>query len=384
MTRLEQITHEKFGDDADRLLEARAIIPLVDPAKPKSGIKNWNYGFDPRQPIDFHSLAVLTGPRSGMTVWDIDSADITPPVKPNVVTSKGCHVYTDHAGEARKIKVADGLDVLGNNGYAIFFAPDKSFLHAERADLQMMTDWMKDFSSISSLKGSIEGINVGYKEGNYEGYYNQMLAEGYQLDLQAIERSYVALMRSRAEGVRNNSLFTYARELLRCGVSTDNLVEAALDAGLASMEIAATVSQAEADVAMLLSPSIFDKVTTWRDTTWHIVPPYARPVIDYLARRAVETNDMSPFIVQQDIVDALAVAGIERTQQSVSKTLVALDKTFGVIKVIFLGYQTDGRRNPNAYRLCIDGQPVSELTRRQPLAGATSPVSRTQPEEGGE
>lgn len=28
-----------------------------------------------------------------------------------------------------------------------------------------------------------------------------------------------------------------------------------------------------------------------------------------------------------------------------------------------LGYQPDGKRNPNAYRLCIDGQPVSEIDR---------------------
>ena len=78
MTPIEEITREKFGNDAKRLLDAHAIIPLVDPSKPKAGINGWNMGFDPTQSIKFHSLAVLTGPRSGITVWDIDSADITP------------------------------------------------------------------------------------------------------------------------------------------------------------------------------------------------------------------------------------------------------------------------------------------------------------------
>jgi hypothetical protein len=384
MTLIEEITREKFGDDAKRLLNAHAIIPLVDPSKPKSGIKDWNKGFDPTQLVKFHSLAVLTGPRSGITVWDIDSADITPPVTPNVRTAKGSHIYTRHAGEARKIKVVDGLDVLGNNGYAIFYGPGKSFIHADPADLHVMTDWMKNFSPISSLKGSNEGFKEGYEEGIYEGYYNQMLAEGYQLDVEAIERGYVALMRSRPEGVRNNSLLIYARELLRCGIETSGLREAALVSGLPPNEVDVTISQAEADVAMLLSPSVFTKVKTWQDTTWHIVPRFAREVVDHLAKRAIETNDMSPFIVQQDIVDALAAKGIQRTQQSVSKTLVALDSTYGVIKIIFLGYQDDGRRKPNAYRLCIDGQPVSDLTRRQPLASANSPAQPDATEEGGE
>lgn len=384
MTPLEEITREKFGDEASRLLEAHAIIPLVDPTHPKAGIKNWHMGFDPRQALKFHSLAVLTGPRSGITVWDIDSADIDPPVVPNVRTAKGSHIYTKHAGEARKIKVVDGLDVLGNNGYAIFYGPEKTFVHADLADLHLMTDWMNSFSPISPLKGSYEGSNESYEEGIYEGYYNQMLAEGYQLDVEAIERGYVALMRSRPEGVRNNSLFIYARELLRCGIETSSLREAALVSGLPSDEIDVTISQAEADVAMLLSPSVFTKVKTWQDTTWHIVPPFARPVVNHLAKRAIETNDMSPFIVQQDIVDALAASGIKRTQQSISKTLVALDNSYGVIKIIFLGYQDDGRRKPNAYRLCIEGQPVSELTRKHALASANSPAQPDPTQEGGE
>jgi hypothetical protein len=66
-------------------------------------------------------------------------------------------------------------------------------------------------------------------------------------------------MRSRPEGTRNNSLFIYARELLRCGAKTSGLREAALVAGRLSD---ATIGRAEADVAMLLSPSVLTKVKT--------------------------------------------------------------------------------------------------------------------------
>jgi len=98
MTRLTEITRERFGVDADRLLDAHAVIPLINHKNKKAPIAGWQAGFDPSIDIGFHSLALLTGPRSGITVWDVDCDDRVPPTQPNVRTSKGIHIYTAHEG----------------------------------------------------------------------------------------------------------------------------------------------------------------------------------------------------------------------------------------------------------------------------------------------
>ena len=82
---------------------------MIDPKHPKAAITGWPDGFDSTVEIRFHSLGLLVGPKSGITVWDIDRHDLTPPVEPNVTTANGYHVYTAHDGEARRIGLL-GLD----------------------------------------------------------------------------------------------------------------------------------------------------------------------------------------------------------------------------------------------------------------------------------
>lgn len=368
MNDLVRITQEKFGDDAPRLLDAHAIIPINNKQNRKAASKDWTQGHDPFTKVQFHSLALMTGPRSGITVWDFDSHDIEAPVSPNVLTAHGCHIYTKHAGEPRKIRYAPDVDLLGQNSYAVFHSEDRQFVHPALADSQVISNWMNENFDTPLLQGIKEGYNKGSDEGSNEGidegYYNQMLGLGFPLDREAIERGYVALMRTRAVGTRNNSLYLYSRELIRCGISTKTIAEAAFDAGLDEYEINATISSAGADIGMGTSMSVYDRVQIWRDTAWPGLPAYATPVLEFIAKRAIVLNDLSPFIVQEEIVTALREAGVERSQQAVSKTVVSLDKVYGVLKVVQLGYMPDGRRKPNAYRLCIDGQPVSELVGR--------------------
>lgn len=366
MNELIHITREKFGEDAERLLDAHAIIPINNEHNRKAASAGWPSGHDPQIAVPFHSLAILTGPKSGLTVWDIDSHEIVTPVDPNVRTAHGCHVYTRHVGEPRKIRYAPDVDLLGSDGYAIFHADDREFLHPVLTESKIMTDWLKEKFDPPSLQGMKEGNKKGYQEGKYEGnnegYYNQMLELGYELDREAIERGYLALMRTRPEGTRNNSLFNYSRELIRCGISTDAIAQVAFDLGLPEGEIDGTISSAGADVGMGASMSVYDRVRIWRDTAWPGLPAYATPVLEYVASRAIVTNDLSPFIVQEEIVTALREQGVERSQQAVSKTLVSLDRTYGVIEVVSLGFMPDRRRKPNAYRLCIEGVGLSQLT----------------------
>lgn len=366
MTNLQEITKQKFGDHAQGLLDAHAIIPLIDQKNPKAGIKNWDHGYDPERPVNFHSLAVLTGARSGITVWDIDSSDLTPPVDPNVQTVKGSHVYTPHAGEARKIKVIDGLDLLGDNGYAIFYGPGKSFLHPDLADLEVMNDWVKSLqqnASIPPCRDDEQGYEAGLKSRVIEqGYCEFLETQGYVLDKEAVRNQYVKTLPGVPEGTRNQTLYRYTREMVRCGLDLADLQEAAIESGLDSYEVRATMQSAEAAVLMAPGISVYDHVIFWLDNAFGIAPKVAHLVLEEVARCAIETNDHSPFIPQQVIADRLAARGIEKERSTVSKILTLLESEYGLIKIISHGMKPGGmQRNPNSYRLCIDGKPVAEV-----------------------
>jgi len=256
--------------------------------------------------------------------------------------------------------VVEEVDLLGSNGVAIFYGADREFVHPGLADRDAIISWL-DLSDVSLLQGSEKGNYEGSYEGYKEGYYNWLQSRGYTLDREVIERGYVAVMRNSPEGSRNDTLFRLSRETIRCGIPLDGLKDAAADSGLDLDEIDATVSSAEADIELHVSTSVYDRVIVWRDTTESIVPEYARPVVHVLATRAIELNDHSPFFPQDRIVERLAESGISRTQQAVSKTLNALERQWGLIKIVDLGKQPDGRLNPRAYRLCIDGEPISEV-----------------------
>lgn len=365
MTRLQEITYDLFGDDAQRLLDAQAIVPLINPTQPKAAIKGWNDGFDPNTEIGFHSLGLLVGKRSGITVWDIDSVDLTPPVDPNVKTFKGCHIYTAYAGERRKIGVVQGLDLLGENSYAIFYGEGKEFVHPELAPLDAMTEWLHSLDEKSSTylprvkKQSYRtGLDNRVKE---QGYCEFLLSQGYELDKEAVRNQYVKTIGNVAEGNRNTTLYRFAREMVRCGLDTADLANAAEESGLPHSQVITTIEDAEAAVILSPGKSTYDRVTFWLDNACPLVPSIAHPVMNEIARRAIEVNDLAPFFPQQDIADRMATRGVNRDRSTVSKIITLLESEFGVIKIIRLGFQPDGRRNPNAYRLSIDGYPISEV-----------------------
>lgn len=144
---LADITRECFGDRADELLRNGVILPLKDsrPDRAKQcTIAGWNKtGFRGDDCTDFHSLAVICGRRSGITVWDFDDLDVTPcPVDPpNIITEHGCHVWAEYSGERRSIGLLPQLDVLGDGGYAIFYAPGKrTFIHRDLTPSRVMAD----------------------------------------------------------------------------------------------------------------------------------------------------------------------------------------------------------------------------------------------------
>lgn len=365
MTRLEQLTRERFGDDAQRLLDAHAIIPLVNPAQPKAAIKGWMDGFDPTREIGFHSLGLLVGERSGITVWDIDSIDLTPPADPNVKTFKGCHVYTSHSGERRKIGVVKGLDILGENSYAIFYGKDKEFVHPQLAPLDAMTEWLNSMDEKSSIylpRAKEQGYVIGQKNrAKEQGYCEFLLSQGYELDAEAVRNQYVKTIANVSEGSRNTTLYRFAREMVRCGLETDGLATAAEASGLSHSQVIGTIHDAEAAVILSPGKSVYDRVTFWKDNAVPLVPSIAHPVMDEIACRAIEVNDLAPFFPQQDIADRMAKKGFVRDRSTVSKILTLLESEFGVIKIVRLGFQSDGKRNPNAYRLSLAGEPVSEV-----------------------
>jgi len=357
VTRLIEVTQQCFGDAADRLLEARAILPLNDQKNPKAcRIPRWQEGVDPYIHWRFHSLAVLTGQRSDLTVWDFDGAK--PPIAtPNVVTTKGAHVYTKWDKEGRRIGAAPGLDVLGEGGYAIFYGPDKTFVHprlSPREPLQALLpsslEWNKEIVLKDSTKGWHKGMVL--KDGTYN---DEVVRAGYCLDTEAISRGYVYKMLNTAEGKRNHMLFRYAIECSRCGIPTADLEKAAVESGLDPMEVAATIDSAEAAYEMDTRTSVLDRVIVWLDTYTGVVPDKGMLVMKQVGRHAVEQNDLSPFVVQSDII-----VGV-KTQQGVSKVLELLQSKYGALKTVPLGRQENGWVRPNCYRLCMYEQPIDDV-----------------------
>lgn len=367
MTRLEEITKRLFGDDADRLLQAHAIIPLIDQSKPKAGMVGWRDGFDPAREVQFHSLGLLVGERSGITVWDADTHDLTPPVDPNVKTAKGWHIYTPHQNESRAIKPVAGLDVLGNRGFAIFYGRNKEFLHPRLADSKVMTDWFNtlDQKSPPIPSRDIEQSHRAESKSRVieQSYCEFLETQGYVLDHESVRNQYVKTMGSVEEGSRNVTLYRYTREMARCGLDLSDLHKAAIDSGLDPSEIDSAMLNAEMSVILDPHKSVYDRVNFWMDNAIPLVPSVAHGVMDELARRAIETNNLAPFFPQQDLADRLAVRGLKRDRSWVSKVLTNLDAKWQVIRVVPLGHQPDGKRNPNAYRLTLAGQPISEIDR---------------------
>ncbi len=363
MTRLQEITRELFGDDADRLLDAHAVVPLNHPVNMKAPVKGWRGGFDPAREVQFHSLALVTGVRSGITVWDFDDLDRwTPPATANVKTTKGMHIYTAREGIPKSASKIDKFDLLDEGRCAIFFGPGKTFIKPDLTPVDVMNHWFD--SAASSCRDQEQGYETGLQSRVKEQGYCEFLSEkGYTLDKKAVRDQYVKTMSTVPEGSRNLSLYRYTREMVRCGLDLEDLAKAAIDSGLDPEEIDATMQSAEAAVLLDPGKSVYDRVTFWLDNTLHVVPPIAHDVMREVATRAIEVNDLAPFFPQQDIADRMAEHGHHRDRSTISKILTLLDRAWGVIKVIPLGYQPDGRKNPNAYRLCIDGQPISEIDR---------------------
>lgn len=174
-------------------------------------------------------------------------------------------------------------------------------------------------------------------------------------------RQYVNLARVMPEGTRNHALYRYAREAYRCGLDMAELAEAAEQSGLDRAEIDGVIDSAI--VAIELSPGItvWDRVQVWKDTAWPTVPMFAHITLEVIAQAAIRTNNLSPWLPQQDIVDALAARGIGRSQQGVSATISTLERDYGVLLRKHMGFHGDGYRNPLCYTLCIDGRPLSEV-----------------------
>lgn len=144
-----EVTEACFGSSSERLLGAGAVMPLTDPSKPKACVISGAQanGFYDHNTRDFHGLAIINGPRSGITVWDFDDlTELSCPVEPpNVRTARGCHVYTEWAGEGRGYRVHPGLDILGEGGIAVFYAPgEKTFLHSTFTDLGLLRAQIPD------------------------------------------------------------------------------------------------------------------------------------------------------------------------------------------------------------------------------------------------
>ena len=341
-----------FGSElGSHLIRNKAVLP-VQGKIPAGGIKGWPNGVDLDRAYDFDGLAIINGERSGITCYDLDSRDLIPPVSPNVETAKGCHLYTPWEGERRLIRKAPGVDLLGQGGYSIFWGKGKDFKDNNLADASVVRSWFNSLVPITSnvvSPSSTNAWNMGINGILTIGaeYSRLMDEKGYKLELDWIANNYAGTMKRVETGKRNNELFRYAVEIVRCGADLEPLAQAALQTGQNEREVRGTLASATKR-ANEPAVTVFDRVAHW----WTVnenVDATTQQALAYVGERAICTNSLRPLVVLQQ---AEIETGIPR--RTITRRLRAQEGKSVQLKRQ-QGRQPNGLRHADNYRLMIDG-----------------------------
>ncbi len=357
---IRQATIECFGPDLGRhLLDNRAILPVWGKV---CKVPGWQYGIDPDGEYGGHDgLAILNGPRSGIATIDIESVDVHPPVGFNVRTAKGGHIYMPWSGHRRLPAFAAKIDVLGA-GYAVFFGPGKTFLHAKLATPAVMDPWLQSLNPSYLKRVETEGSDSESRqevptEGvDRECMYKKKLADlGYPLRVDTISKTYASQVRNAAEGERNTRLYRSAIEVIRCGADMAMLYQAGIDAGLSPYEAWRTIQSAQADMDFDYreEAEIYVRVQRWLAAH----SEFRGKMLDLaqcLAFEAICYNTTRPQLSQ-----SRAAEDVGTDQPYAGRVLKLMETKYRAVRVLVpSGRQANGLSHCNNYELTIDGRAI--------------------------
>lgn len=361
---LRDLTLRTLGDElGGELLRRGAVHPIYGADRKKPGFPRHNEPWLDHEVNDFLALGLNAGDQSGLTVWDIDSHDLKPPLQPNVLTRRGCHLWTPYRRERHQQAGVPHLDVR-SNGNVVFWTDtgDKEVLTTTLADPAVVhTFW-------EQLAGKPIGINgeecigtstpnsLGEGKGTstyaFEGlllprapYVDEVASRGWSLDLNFIANGAQGHVERSREGNRNQVLYRQCLGLIQCGIDPGFLLQAATSVGLPLDEAETVLRKANANFDPARLPSVLDRVDSWTEAVTPIAGPRLQPMIIEIGRRAVEQNTVAPMIVQQGFPDSVV-------QSTISRQLNKLDH-LGVVHMKSMGYRPDGRRRSNCYHLCL-------------------------------
>jgi hypothetical protein len=153
----------------------------------------------------------------------------------------------------------------------------------------------------SLIGGEVKSTCAGFEPLSQSSYPKEVQDCGFSLDLTSIVRGYYVGMRRATEGSRNNRLFRFSIELVRCGVDPALLEDAGVATGLGREEVRRTISSAIANYSDQYGESVLAFVLRWRE---HQVAKFAlryKTLIDRICAAAVAQNTTSPMINQSSL-----------------------------------------------------------------------------------
>ncbi len=212
----------------------------------------------------------------------------------------------------------------------------------------------------------VEGESLGRESGErlygeslgreYETPYPERVKlYGFELRTETISKRYATAMRNAPVGKRNDRLYRYGLEVLRCGADLEAFVQGALDAGLPWDEVERTLVSAQATLDMDLSPDkeMLFRVQHWMDYHGGL-PDLMSSVATLLAFEAIACNTSRPLLSHMKAADEL---GIHRTY--VGKTLGYMETKYGAVrKHANSGSWGGGMKHANNYALTIEGEEI--------------------------
>lgn len=347
------LTLELWGDDQGaELLRRRAIVPMLE-GRPSKDVANCITGAVLSYPhYNLDALAVVHGPLSRISAYDIRRPD-QPPVPYNVVEQDGGgRVYVPFNRKHPTGEVAASVNLLSDGSYSTFFSSTTSFASSALSSATAVTSWLSNLDTNKSyieLPGKLYIPINTYEEDNT--YITELTAKGYSVSTEIIMKRYASILSSHSPAETQKLLNRFAIEAVRIGGNPDLLAQVAVGRGLKQRDAEKTVQSAirklKRDPAGV--PTILEKAEAWREHWLGEFRPRYAPLLDFVLSEAVRVNNMRPAINQSSNPTGL-------NQKAVSYMLDEMCKTGALNKHVQEGRQPNGKKHVNQYHLKIQGE----------------------------
>lgn len=344
-TGLKDLTKRYMGDFAPQLLAIGAVVPIVITKNgKKQPIAKWKQPIDPDYPWVFDALAIKTGAPSGITVIDYDDRV---PDDPNVITSRGGHIYVEWDGDRNRQRVGGAaVDIRGSGGIAVFYSPYHQVRSLDLHRRQEYSDLLDTHSSylprVSNNTRNLEKENV-WEYCSPEQYRAKVHGAGYKIDVLWAGKALASQVANAVPGTRHDRFLKNLCAGYLIGADLDAIVSAAYQCGLEEAEVEATLRSVRRNPVGI---DIFDMAYAWRERAERVK---SSPVAELLSKAAIEQHSMNPLFNQE--------RAFAQCQNEISLSTFRRDlKRYcdsGMLKKKENGRQPSGNLYPNNYQMML-------------------------------